>query len=113
MKLLVVPCAALLAACVNMSTLQTAKTLAPAKQQVLVGGGYYQSPTFDKAASQATGSDTSLSLPYMEIGYRRGVVEHLDLGAKLTIPGTAGIDAKYQLVDAGNFAIAAGLGAYY
>lgn len=99
--------------CVNMSTLQTAKTLAPNKQQILVGGGYYASPQLDKAASSSTGTDTQLKLPYMELGYRRGVIEHLDLGAKVTVPGTAGVDAKYQLVDGGKFAVAAGLGAYY
>src|SRR5258705_3430161 len=49
----------------------------------------------------------------MEIGSRRGIVDKLELGAKVTIPGTAGLDAKYQLVNAGKFAIAAGLGGGY
>lgn len=101
------------AACVNMSTLQTAKALDPGKQRVLVGGGYYASPSVDAEASEASGSDVSLALPYMEVGYRRGIIERLELGAKVTIPGTVGLDGKYQLVNAGKFAVAAGLGAAY
>ena len=99
--------------CVNMSTLQTAKALDPGKQRILVGGGYYASPSVNADASASTGSEVSLALPYMEIGYRRGIIDNLELGAKVTIPGTTGLDAKYQLVSAGDFAVAAGLGASY
>jgi hypothetical protein len=110
---LIVISLALTTACVNMSTLQTAKALDPGKQRVLVGGGYYASPSVDAEASEASGSDVSLALPYMEVGYRRGIIERLELGAKVTIPGTVGLDAKYQLVNAGKFAVATGLGAAY
>jgi hypothetical protein len=104
---------ALTVGCVNMSTLQTAQALDPGKQRILVGGGYYASPSVNQDASAATGSDTSLALPYMEVGYRRGIVDRFELGAKVTIPGTVGLDGKYQFVRAGNFAVAAGLGAAY
>jgi hypothetical protein len=104
---------AVTSACVNMSTLQTAKSLDPGKQRILVGGGYYASPSVDADASEATGEDVSLALPYMELGYRRGIVQNLELGAKVTIPGTVGLDAKYQLVSRGKFAVAAGLGGAY
>jgi hypothetical protein len=96
-----------------MSTLQTAKALDPGKQRVLVGGGYYASPSVDADASEAAGSDVSLALPYMEVGYRRGIIDKVELGAKVTIPGTVGLDGKYQLVNMGKFAVAAGLGAAY
>jgi hypothetical protein len=49
----------------------------------------------------------------MELGYRRGIVDKVELGAKVTVPGTAGIDGKYQFLDAGKFALAAGLGVGY
>lgn len=104
---------ALTTGCVNMSTLQTAKALDPGKQRILVGGGYYASPDVNQDASEATGSDVSLALPYMEVGYRRGLVKNFELGAKATIPGTVGLDGKYQLVNAGKFAVAAGLGTSY
>ncbi len=104
---------ALTAGCVNMSTLQTAKALDPGKQRILVGGGYYASPSVDADASEASGSDVSLALPYMEVGYRRGLMKNFELGAKATIPGTVGLDGKYQLVNAGKFAVAAGLGTSY
>jgi len=109
---LVIGTLALTVGCVNMSTLQTAQALDPGKQRILVGGGYYASPSVNETAS-TTANDVSLALPYMEVGYRRGIVENLELGAKVTIPGTVGLDAKYQLVKAGDFAVAAGLGGSY
>jgi hypothetical protein len=104
---------ALTGACVNMSTLQTAKAMDPGAQRILVGGGYYASPSVDKDASESSSSDVSLALPYLELGYRRGIVDRVEVGAKVTVPGTVGVDGKYQLVSAGKFAVAAGLGVSY
>jgi hypothetical protein len=105
--------AASTAACVNSSTLQTAKALDPGSQRILVGGGYYASPSVNADASEASGSEVSLAMPYMEVGYRRGIVKQVEVGAKVTIPGTAGIDAKYELHNDGKFAVAAGAGLGY
>jgi len=104
---------ALTTGCVNSSTLQTAKALDPGHGRVLVGGGFYTSPQINSDTSEATGSDVTLALPYMELGYRRGIIDKLELGAKVTVPGTSGIDAKYQFLDAGKFALATGLGVGY
>ena len=101
------------AGCVNSSTLQTAKALDPGSQRILVGGGYYASPSLDADASEAAGSDVSLKMPYMELGYRRGIVDQVEVGAKVTLPGTAGVDAKYQFLNKGDLALAAGLGTGY
>lgn len=100
-------------ACVNSSTLQTAKALDAGSQRFLVGGGFYTSPALNAETSEAAGSEVTLALPYAEVGYRRGIVEHLELGAKATIPGTVGLDGKYQFLDAGDFALATGLGVGY
>ncbi|HSD88279.1 MAG TPA: hypothetical protein VLB44_12215 [Kofleriaceae bacterium] len=97
----------------NSSTLQTAKALDPGSQRILVGGGFYTSPSVNADASQSTSSDVSLAMPYMELGYRRGIVDKVELGAKVTVPGTAGIDAKYQFLQKGKLAMAAGLGGGY
>jgi hypothetical protein len=104
---------ALTTACVNSSTLQTAKALDPGRQRVLVGGGFYSSPDINADTSEAAGEDVTLAMPYMELGYRRGIVDKVEVGAKVTVPGTAGIDGKYQFLDAGDFALAAGLGVGY
>lgn len=104
---------ALTTACVNSSTLQTAKALDPGHQRVLVGGGFYSSPDINADASEASSSDVTLAMPYMELGYRRGIVDKVELGAKVTVPGTAGIDGKYQFLDAGKLALATGLGVGY
>jgi hypothetical protein len=105
--------AAFTSACVNSSTLQTAKSLDPGRQRILVGGGFYSSPDINADASEASGSDVTLAMPYMELGYRRGIVDKVEVGAKATIPGTAGLDGKYQFLDAGKLALAAGLGVGY
>src|SRR5512143_1575811 len=104
---------ALTTGCVNSSTLQTAKALDPGSQRILVGGGFYTSPSVNADASQSTSSDVSLAMPYMELGYRRGIVDKVELGAKVTVPGTAGVDAKYQFLQKGKLAMAAGLGGGY
>jgi hypothetical protein len=101
------------AACVNSSTLQTAKALDPGKQRILIGGGYYASPSLNADASSATGDDVSLAMPYMELGYRRGIVKKVEMGAKVTVPGTAGLDGKYELYNDGKLAFAAGAGIGY
>ena len=105
--------ATLSTACVNSSTLQTAKALDPGHQRVLVGGGFYSSPDINADASESSGSDVTLAMPYMELGYRRGIVDKVEVGAKVTVPGTAGIDGKYQFLDAGKLALAAGVGVGY
>lgn len=110
---LVLAFSAFTTACVNSSTLQTAKALDPGRQRVLVGGGFYSSPDINADASDASGSDVTLAMPYMELGYRRGIVDKVEVGAKVTVPGTAGIDGKYQFLDAGKFALATGLGVGY
>lgn len=110
---LVLALSAFTTACVNSSTLQTAKSLDPGSQRVLVGGGFYSSPDINADASEASGSEVTLAMPYMELGYRRGIVDKVEVGAKVTVPGTAGIDGKYQFLDAGKLALAAGAGIGY
>lgn len=101
------------AACANMSTLQTGRALPAGEGRILIGGGYYTSPDVNEDASSILGEESDLTFPYAEIGYRRGIIENLELGAKVTIPGTIALDGKYQFVDAGGFALAAGVGAGY
>ncbi len=93
--------------CANMSSLQTAKALKVDEARTLIGGGYYKSPVL------AGTSVEDAKFPYLEGGYRRGLMPQLEAGVKLTIPGTIAIDGKYQLVDMGQFAVAAGLGIGY
>jgi hypothetical protein len=101
-------CAVLSNGCVNMSTLQTARALPVGQGRAIVGGGYYES----EPITTEDGAE-SLTLPYAEVGYRRGVAPNLEVGAKVTIPGTIGVDGKYQLVDQDGFAVAVGLGVGY
>jgi hypothetical protein len=93
--------------CVSMSTLQTARTLAPDQSQQSFGGGVYNS----KLKSGSVTLDSNL--PYMEYAYRRGFFKDFDAGLKLTIIGAYQADVKYQLLDANNFVLAVGGGLAY
>lgn len=98
---------ALFSGCMSVSTLQTAKTLEPQKVRIAIGGGYFKAPSLDSALK------SDLKFPYLEGSARLGIIPHLDAGVKYTIPGSIFVDGKYQLVDAGAFALATGLGVGY
>ncbi|MGL1903646.1 MAG: hypothetical protein OCC49_16030 [Fibrobacterales bacterium] len=95
-----------------MSSLQTAKTLDPGKGRLIAGGGYYTSPEINEIVDSLTTSE-ELAFPYLEIAYRRGIVENFDMGLKLTLIGTMFLDGKYQLIDSESYAIATGAGVGY
>src|SRR5258706_13311140 len=65
-------CSGLTTACVNSSTLQTAKALDPGHQRILVGAGFYSSPSINADASSQASTNGTPALPHMELGYRRG-----------------------------------------
>src|SRR5690349_20067613 len=98
-----------LGACANMSSLRTCKALDPGKGRVAVGGGYYTSPDVSEAVSEATSTDAELRLRSAEMMYRRGLIERLEAGLKVIIPGTVALDGKYQLVGLGGLTAAVGL----
>lgn len=95
--------------CANLSTLQTARVQKVGESEMAIGGGYVTFP----ALTAALGSSTISSLPYFEGTMRRGFFERFDAGVKFTLIGTLAADAKYQLLDLGGFALAAGAGLGY
>jgi len=93
--------------CVNVSTLQTARVLPPGDQMIVVGGG---TSTFAVAPADVTLENGGLKTTYVgEVLWRIGVLDGLDVGAHVTMPGTSSVDAKYQFMDMGPLAVAAGL----
>ena len=100
--------------CINMSTLQTARTLPVNETELVAGGGYYLSPTLLETESSDANNELELvGLPYVEIGARIGMLDYLDLGLKVTIPGTISLDVKLQVVDLEGLAVAMGAGIGY
>lgn len=102
--------------CVNMSTLQTARTVPVGEYELISGGGYYLSPILSEVSASTENSENEVKLvgvPYLEIGGRVGMVDYLDLGLKITIPGTIALDVKYQFLDLDGFAMAVGGGIGY
>jgi hypothetical protein len=97
-----------LGACANMSALQTAKTLEPGKGEFSVGAGYV-----NHKAILSSDSESEATAPYMEFQYRRGIMENLDAGAKITLVGTSGVDVKYQFIESPSFDMAVGTSLAY
>jgi len=102
-----------------MTSMQTARTLKPGR-----GSGYValgsEGVRFTKKADDSLGQDLQNAIekariPVLEGGYRYGVSSGFDMGVRLAlVPGTIGIDGKYQFKGAdGPFAMATGLGLDY
>lgn len=98
--------------CVGLSTFQTADTLREGESRTYYGGGYYTSPSLNKIIEEISTAE-DIKVPFLEVGYRRGIREKLDVGAKLAIIGSAVIDAKYHLIDETNYDISMGAGLGY
>lgn len=92
--------------CASVSTIQTARVLAPEKEQHAFGGGMYSSQ--DKTAS---GVDFSSS--FLEYSYRRGWIDKVDYGLRITLIGTGLADIKYNLINDEKLAVAVGGGLGY
>ncbi len=106
----------LMTGCLSTSTLQTAKVLDKGTARIHIGGGLYNSPTFDDAVDEveegvgeSTDTIPDLVLPYLEFAFRYGVIDKLEIGGKLTVPGALAVDGKYGLLDDGTLALATGL----
>ncbi len=101
-------------ACLNVSTLQTARALKVGEHRVLVGAGMVGGPLITNGDISPSASDAVLwdgAFPYVEVGVRGGVAENLELGGKWTALAGFGVDAKYQFLDRDKFAAAVGVGA--
>lgn len=112
-----------LISCVNITTYQTADTLKPNESYTYYGGGYYISSSL-KATSEATvttsqsgltttDTNSSLKVPFIEVGYRRGLTDKMDAGAKWTIFGSAVVDMKYHLISEQDYDVSVGGGLGY
>lgn len=79
--------------CASMSTMQTARTTEKGEFATVIGLGLASSNM------QFTNIDTvKLSLPELEVGVRYGISDKMDIGAKISIIGTATADVKYQFL---------------
>lgn len=100
----------LLSACASMSGLQTARVLKKGEAESSFGGGQYSSEAIETATGK-TGA--KLSAPFIEYTYRQGLTDKWDAGLKLTLIGTAVLDAKYSLYSGDKLAFAVGAGLGY
>lgn len=83
-----------LSSCISGSTLQTARTVGQGNSEANVG---FSGVSYGFSVDD--GKDTiSVSSPLMEIDYRYGVTDKLDIGARLSLIGTSGLYAKYQFL---------------
>ncbi len=96
-----------------MSTLQTARALTKNTGRFVIGFGYYNSPTIDEEIGKSSGTKTTLSFPYFELGGRFGLLKDLEVGAKVTLPGFLTVDGKVEVFSSEGLAVAGGLGLSY
>lgn len=103
--------AAFMSGCVSMSSLQTARVTEPGEFGVGLSAGYVNTEIDLGDDAEPIG----LSAPYFELAGRFGITERLDLGARLGLIGTAGLDLKYQFIgdNESPFASSAGFGVSY
>jgi hypothetical protein len=99
--------------CASMSTMQTARTTDKGRFGGGFGGG---AVTASIPNGPSKDSARKFSLPFVEMGARYGLTDKWDIGAKLTLIGTATLDTKYMIIGDNNstkFAGSVGLGVGY
>jgi hypothetical protein len=98
----------LMQSCVSTSALQTARVTP--KGEIATGIGVLL-----PKAELIAGDSTDFNGFAGEISLRYGITDKLDVGTKITLIGTGGVDAKYQFIGDGDskFAGSAGLGLGY
>jgi hypothetical protein len=102
--------ASALAGCASFSTMSTARTVERDQTQMWIA------PEFvGMTIDTGTSNQQAIAVPQFEFGFRRGITDGAEIGAKLWLLGAA-IESKFQLVraatqDAGiDVAIAPGIG---
>ncbi|MDD5185509.1 MAG: DUF5777 family beta-barrel protein [Paludibacter sp.] len=100
----------MLNSCASMSTLQTARVTEKGQYAYVFGGGVVES-----RIPYGTTDTLKLTIPFVEIGIRYGIFDKMDVGAKISIIGTATADVKYQFIgdSKSKFAGSIGLGVGY
>lgn len=110
-----------LTGCLSMSSLQTAEILPVGETTVEMGAGVYTSPSINDAINEASDSSSSVDdeeaksimIPYFEFGFRMGLTENYEMGARYTLPGAITVDGKYSLLNQEEFDVAVGLAVGY
>jgi len=94
-----------LSACASMSTMQTARTTDKNKFAYIIGLSVVRTDI-----PISTIDTIKINAPVVDLGVRYGVTDKLDVGAKISIIGTANVDAKYQFLGDKTSKIAGSIG---
>jgi hypothetical protein len=98
-------CIAALSSCVSGSALQTGRTVGKSNSETNIGFSSV------KYAFPVNDVDTiSASAPMMELDYRYGVTDRIDVGARLSILGLSGIYGKYRFLGTNESVFAGSVG---
>jgi hypothetical protein len=95
----------LFSSCASMSTMQTARTTDKNKFAYIVGLSVVKTDI-----PIGTIDTIKINAPVVDLGVRYGVTDKLDVGAKISIIGTATIDVKYQFLGDKTSKIAGSIG---
>jgi hypothetical protein len=97
--------------CASMSTMQTARVTEKGKFDYIVGGGVVNTTVVGTSSNVESPNDTvKFTTPFVEVGIRYGILDNLDVGAKISIIGTATLDFKYQFLGDKNSKLAGSIG---
>ncbi len=104
--------------CVSLSSYHSARPLRQGNTSTFFGVGstsikYLDKKDDDAATTEAKDTVESISLPIIEGGMRYGLGNNMEIGGKVTAPGSIGGDFKYTLLNGESLAVAAGAGLTY
>jgi hypothetical protein len=96
-------------ACMSLSTMQTARTLAPGQSQWTSGTGSY---TYEQPDANPEYGTERVTGHYYEMSFRNGLTDRMDWGGRMMFFGSGVLDLKYQFFNGYRFdaAVGAGLG---
>lgn len=100
-------------ACSSVSTFENARTLPQGKVRGSVGFSMLTSDQVNELVSEATGEDTNISIPLMDVGVRWGIGSNMDLGVRWSVPGGFQSRIKLSLIPGDDIAAAVGFGVGY
>lgn len=85
-----------LGSCVSLTGLEEGRSLGEGNSEVGLGLAYTAAP--DIIDDEGEGIDNTLTYPTIDLSYKRGITEKLDIGGRLTSSFSAGLFMKYQIL---------------
>lgn len=107
-----VTCIFLMSSCASLTGFEEGRVLGQDNSEVMVSGNFTRVPDLfdDEAFDDVDSLDTSISFPNIEVSFKRGITDKLDVGIRASTNLNLSVFAKYQLVgdNSSSFALSPG-----